>query len=74
MDANGTLLKNSVLPALDEIETTPDVTLYGDMVEMPLPTKVPEREPLEAELVDYAQQVAKFEGDITSRDYRQLRF
>ncbi|MDP6051338.1 MAG: neutral/alkaline non-lysosomal ceramidase N-terminal domain-containing protein [Candidatus Latescibacteria bacterium] len=74
MDANGTLLKNSVLPALDEIETTSDVTLYGDTVEMPLPTKVPEREPLEAELAGYEKQGTTFEGDITSRDYRQLRF
>jgi hypothetical protein len=74
LDANGTLLKDCVLPALDAIQTVPEVTLAGDTVEMPLPMQVPDREALMRDIAAYEEQIAAFTGDKDTREYRQMRF
>ena len=74
MQANGTLLKDCVLPALERIETSPEVTLAGDKYEMPLPMQAPERAPIEQELADYEQQIADFDGDQNTGEYITLRY
>lgn len=74
LDANGTLLKDCVLPALKEIDTISAITLSGDTVEMPLPMQVPDRADVEREIEDYEGQIAAYNGDQNAREYRQLRF
>lgn len=74
MEANGALLKDCVLPALERIDTSPEVTLVGDKVQMPMPMQAPDRVALEQELQDCTRQVDTFTGDRGSRDYQQLRY
>lgn len=74
LDHNGTLLKDQVLPALDRVATSPDATLAGDRVQMPLPMQVPVREALVQELNDSTRRVEDFSGDRQTKEYRQLRF
>ena len=74
MEANGTLLEETVLPALQAIRTDSEVSLLADRVQMSLPMQVPERVDLVREVAAYDRQLEAFEGDQTSREYRQLRF
>lgn len=74
MEANGTLLKETILPALQAIRTDSEVSLTADRVDMSLPMQVPERADVVREIGEYEGQLAAFEGDQASREYRQLRF
>jgi len=74
MKANGTLLKDSVLPCLEGIETSPDATLAGDKYMMSLPTQVPEREPIEQELTDCEQTIKDYGGNRDTIEYRNLLY
>ena len=74
MRANGSLLRDHVLPALDKIETVPDVVMDGDTYEMALPADVPDRGTLEAELADYQDCLDAWDGDTNTEAYRKLRF
>lgn len=74
MRENGTLLKDRVLPALERIETTPEVALSGDKFQMPMPMQTPDRDTLVQELNDYTAQIEAFDGDRASKEFRQLRF
>ena len=74
MKANGSLLCDHVLPALDGIETYDDVDLDGDTYEIALPTAVPDRAVLEAELVDYRSRLKTSKRDTEPGELRKLRF
>ena len=74
MTANGSLLRDHVLPALDEIETAADVELDGDTYEVALPTEVPDRTGLEAELTEYRDRLKAANGDADPGENRKLRF
>ena len=74
MKANGSLLRDHVLPALDEIETAADVELDGDTYEVALPTEVPDRTGLEAELTEYRDRLKAANGDADPGENRKLRF
>lgn len=74
MNSNGTLLREHALPALDEIETTADVDLDGDTYEVALPTEVPDRAALSAELADCRDRLEATESDADPAELRKLRF
>ena len=74
MKANGSLLRDHVLPALDGIETAADVELDGDTYEVALPTEVPDRTGLEAELTEYRDRLKAANGDADPGENRKLRF
>ena len=80
MKSNGSLLRDHVLPALDEIATDPEVELDGDTYEVALPTEVPDRADradraaLEAELADCRERLEAADRDADSADLRKLRF
>ena len=74
MKANGSLLRERVLPALDHIETTADVKLDGDTYEIALPTEVPDRPGLEAELAECRDRLEASGSDPDPADLRKLRF
>ena len=74
MKANGSLLCDHVLPALDGIETYDDVDLDGDTYEIALPTAVSDRAVLEAELVDYRSRLKTSKRDTEPGELRKLRF
>lgn len=74
MKANGSLLRDSVLPALDEVETTSDVALDGDTYEVALPTDVPDRFELEAELAECRERLTASNADADPGENRKLRF
>lgn len=74
LDANGTLLRNRVLPALEKIPTSDAGPLAGDTVEMPLPMQIPDRTGLEHELEDVEHRITVYEGDRETREYRQMCF
>ena len=74
MKANGSLLRDSVLPALDEVETTADVALDGDTYEVALPTDVPDRFELEAELAECRDRLTASNADADPGENRKLRF
>ena len=76
MKSNGSLLRDHVLPALDEIATDPDVDLDGDTFEVALPTEVPDRADraaLEAELADCRDRLEASGSDADPADLRNLR-
>ena len=74
MKANGTLLKDYVLDALECIETSSDVTLAGDKYEMALPMQVPEREPIKQELMDYEQKITDYVENRDAAEYKTLLY
>ncbi len=74
MKANGSLLREHVLPALDHIETTADVELDGNTYEIALPTEVPDRTGLEAELAEYRDRFEASDNEADPADLRKLRF
>ena len=80
MKANGSLLCDHVLPALDEIATEAEVELDGDTFEVALPTEVPDRADradraaLEAELADCRERLEATDRDADPADLRKLRF
>lgn len=74
MKANGSLLADRVLPALDSIETAGDVELDGDTYEVALPTEVPDRNRLEAELAEYRDRLKASNADADPAEHRKLRF
>lgn len=82
MKANGSLLRDHVLPALDDIATVPEVGLDGDTFEVALPTEVPDRADraaLEAELADCRDRLEASGSDADYHntdpaDLRKLRF
>lgn len=74
MKSNGSLLRDHVLPALDEIGTAPEVELDGDTYEVALPTEVPDRAALESELADCRDRLEASGSDADSGDLRKLRF
>ena len=80
MKSNGSLLRDHVLPALDEIATEAEVELDGDTFEVALPTEVPDRADradraaLEAELADCRDRLEAADRDADSADLRKLRF
>ena len=74
MKANGSLLCDHVLPALDRIETTADVELDGDTYEVALPTEVPDRKGLEAELAECRDRLKTSNEDADPGENRKLRF
>ena len=74
MQANGSLLRDQVLPALDEIGTDPEVALDGDTFEVALPTEVPDRAGLESELADCRDRLEASDSDADPADLRKLRF
>lgn len=78
MKANGSFLRDHVLPALDGIETAADVELDGDTYEIALPTEVPDRAALEAELADCRDRLEASGSDADYKadpaDLSKLRF
>ena len=74
LKSNGSLLREHALPALDEIETTADVDLDGDTYEVALPTEVPDRAALAAELADCRDRLEASGSDADPADLRKLRF
>lgn len=74
MLSNGSLLRDHVLPALDGIETAPEVDLDGDTYEVALPTEVPDRAALESELAEYRDRLEASRGDADPGEERKLRF
>lgn len=82
LKANGSLLLDHVLPALDEIATDPEVDLDGDAFEVALPTEIPDRATLEVELkgcrdrLEAAERSAEGDAacDADPADWRRLRF
>lgn len=74
MKANGSLLRDHVLPTLDEIATDPEVDLDGDTFEVALPTEVPARAALETELADCRERLEVSGSDTDPTDLRKLRF
>ncbi len=74
MKANGSLLHDCVLPALDNIETNPNVDIDGDTYEIALPTEVPNRTALEAELVEYRERLLATKERAGTEEHRKLRF
>lgn len=74
MKSNGTLLREHALPALNEIETTADVDLDGDTYEVALPTEVPDRAALAAELAGCRDLLEASGSDADPADLRKLRF
>ena len=74
MKANGSLLCDHVLPALDEIETQGDVDLDGDTYDIALPVEVPDRTGLEAELAEYRDRLKASEENADPDENRKLRF
>lgn len=74
MEANGSLLCDHVLPALDGIETHGDVDLDGDTYEIALPTAVPDRAALEAELDEYRDRLKNAKCDSEPGELLKLRF
>ena len=71
MEANGSLLQGHVLPALDKIECSNDVTLDGDTYDIALPLSLPNSEELKKELSEYKN---RFDSNKTSKEMRQIRF
>lgn len=77
MKSNGSLLRDHVLPALDEIGTNPEVELDGDTYEVALPAEVPDRAglaALESELADHRDRLKATGSNVGSADLRKLRF
>ena len=74
MKSNGSLLRDHVLPALDEIETTAEVALDGDTYEIALPTEVPDRAALASELAEHRDRLEASGSDADPGDHRRLRF
>lgn len=74
MKANGALLMEAILPGLDDISTTSDVSLSGDSFEMALPMQVPEQGPLELELMERDRALSDFDGDPDSTAYKNLLY
>ena len=77
MKSNGSLLRDHVLPALDEIGTDPEVDLDGDTSQVALPMEVPDqadRAALESELADSRDRVEASDSDADPADLRKLRF
>ncbi len=74
MKANGSLLADHVVPALDSIETTGDVELDGDTYVVALPTEVPDRTGLETELAEYRDRLKASNADADPGENRKLRF
>lgn len=77
MKSNGSLLRDHVLPALDDIGTDPEVDLDGDTFEVALPTEVPDRADraaLESELTDSRDRLEAAGSNADATDLRKLRF
>ncbi len=77
MKANGSLLRDHVLPALDDIATDSEVNLDGDTFEVALPTEVPDRadrEALASELADCRDRLEASGRGADPADLRNLRF
>lgn len=77
MKSNGSLLRDHVLPALDDFATDSEVDLDGDTFEVALPTEVPDRADraaLESELADSRDRLEAAESDADLADLRKLRF
>ena len=74
MKANGSLLRDRVLPALDGIETRGEVDLDGDTYDVALPTEVPDRAALEAELAECRDRLEETDGGTDPGELRKLRF
>ena len=77
MKANGSLLRDHVLPALDDIATDSEVNLDGDTFEVALPTEVPDRadrEALASELADCRDRLEASGRGANPADLRNLRF
>ncbi len=77
MKSNGSLLRDHVLPALDDIATNPEADLDGDTFEVALPTEVPDRADraaLESELADNRDRLEASGSEVDPADLRKLRF
>ncbi len=72
MRANGSLLRDRVLPALDTIETTGDVEMDGDTYAVTLPTEVPDRDAITKGRDAYRDRLEASHGD--PEEERALRF